>query len=122
MKAAIEYNLKNINNAQEALRDMPQRKETDLDPITLMNQALINFEENPNLGFEKLNFLLKNPPFPPETFLNLLLMYIKHDHIDLASDELEENQEISYKYIRPQDFVFIEAMLSKENSFENSVM
>lgn len=64
-----------------------------------MNQALMFFDNNPQSGFEKMNFLLKNPPFPPEIFLNLLLMYIKYDHSDLASDELAENSEIVYKYI-----------------------
>lgn len=37
LKAAIEYNLKNAANAREAMLDMPQRKEDDLDPVTLMN-------------------------------------------------------------------------------------
>ena len=37
LKAAIEYNLKNLSNAKEALNDMPPRLESELDPITLMN-------------------------------------------------------------------------------------
>ena len=44
------------------------RSEEELDPITLHNQALIHMEEDPTTGFRKLNFLLQNPPFPPETF------------------------------------------------------
>jgi len=31
-----------------------------------------------------LNWLLVNPPFPPETFGNLLLLYAKHGCYDLA--------------------------------------
>lgn len=37
LKAAIEFNLKNMTNAKEALSDMPPRLESELDPITLMN-------------------------------------------------------------------------------------
>ncbi len=47
LKAAIEFNLKNMSNAKEALSDMPPWLESELDPITLMNQALINFDKDP---------------------------------------------------------------------------
>lgn len=51
LKAAIEFNLKNINNAKEALTDMPPRKEEELDPVTLMNKALVFFDSDPSGGF-----------------------------------------------------------------------
>jgi hypothetical protein len=35
-------------------------------------------EANPTQGFEKLQFLLQQNPFPPETFGNLLLLYVKY--------------------------------------------
>jgi len=44
-----------------------------------------------------LNFLLLNPPFPPETFPNLLLLYIKNNLYDLAADVLAENVDLTYK-------------------------
>lgn len=37
---------------------MPPRREEELDPVTLMNQALIFFDNDPSNGFKKLNFLL----------------------------------------------------------------
>ena len=37
LKAAIEFNLKNITNAKEAMNDMPPWLESELDPISLMN-------------------------------------------------------------------------------------
>ena len=37
LKAAIEYSIKNIPAAKEALLDMPPRGEEELDPVTLMN-------------------------------------------------------------------------------------
>lgn len=44
------------------------RNEEELDPVTLHNQALVGMETDPTSGFRKLNFLVANPPFPPETF------------------------------------------------------
>lgn len=42
--------------------------------MSLHNSALINMDVDPTGGFKKLNFLLQSPPFPPETFGNLLLL------------------------------------------------
>ena len=83
---------------------MPPRKEEELDPVTLMNKALVFFEQDPNGGFQKLNFLLENPPFPSETFCNLLLLYAKHEYFDLAADILAENSDLSFKFIKPEDY------------------
>ena len=120
LKAAIEYNLKNINNAKEALGDMPPRKEEELDPVTLMNNALIFFDNDPSNSFKKLNFLLANPPFPPETFCNLLLLYTKHEYYDLAADILAENTEFTYKYLNDEDFEYIEALIFQNASLEDT--
>lgn len=58
---------------------MPPRSEEELDPVTLHNNALINMETNPTEGFQKLQYLLQQDSFPPETFANLLLLYIKYE-------------------------------------------
>jgi hypothetical protein len=47
---------------------MPPRQEEELDPVSLCNLALMNMEGDPTGGFRKMNFLMQNPPFPPETF------------------------------------------------------
>ena len=60
-------------------------------------------ELEPEAGFRKLNFLLSNPPFPPETFANLLLLYAKHHYYDLAADVLAENAHLTYKWLPPRD-------------------
>jgi len=78
LKSAIEFTMKNQSASKEALLDMPPRNEEELDPVTLHNQALMNIEDDPTTGFKKLNFLLNNPPFPPETFPNLILLYCKY--------------------------------------------
>ncbi len=94
LKAAIEFRLKNNEGAVEALTDMPPRSEEELDPVTLHNQALINFEAEPTSGFEKLQFLIQQSDFPPEALANLLIMYVKYDYLDLAADLLAENNDI----------------------------
>ena len=121
LKAAIEYNLKNLPNAKEALLDMPQRKEEDLDPVTLLNQALLFFDSNPSESFRKINFLLENPPFPDETFCNLLLLYAKYEYFDLAADVLAENSELTFKFINPNDFEYIDALIFQNASLEDTI-
>ncbi len=63
--------------------------------MTLHNLALANMQRDPTAGFRKLNFLLSSPPFPKETFANLLLLYCKPQHPfhDLAADVMAENPE-----------------------------
>lgn len=115
LKAAIEYNLKNNTQARDALWDMPPRNEFEWDPVTLMNYALMNIDTDPTGGFKKLNYLLHNPPFPPETFCNLLLLYCKFHYYDLAADILAENPELTIKYINNDDYEYLEALI-----FQNS--
>jgi tetratricopeptide repeat protein 30 len=120
LKAAIEYTMKNYSSAKEALLDMPPRNEEELDPVTLHNQALMNIESDPSGGFKKLNFLLQNPPFPPETFSNLLLLYCKYTHYDLAADVLAENAHLTYKCLSPEDFEFLETIILQQTSTEEA--
>jgi tetratricopeptide repeat protein 30 len=80
---------------------MPPRHESELDPVTLHNQALIHMDDDTTGTFEKLNFLLSSDPSPPETFGNLLLLYIKHDYHDLAADLLAQNAHVAHEYLSP---------------------
>ena len=54
LKAAIEYQTKNMEASRDALADMPPRDESELDPVTLHNQALVEMEEKPTEGFRDL--------------------------------------------------------------------
>lgn len=58
-------------------------------------------DTDPTGGFKKLNFLLQSPPFPPETFANLLLLYCKpmHAFYDLAADVIAENPQYVSKFL-----------------------
>uniref|UniRef100_A0A8D0CWC9 Tetratricopeptide repeat protein 30 n=1 Tax=Sander lucioperca TaxID=283035 RepID=A0A8D0CWC9_SANLU len=118
LKAAIEYQLKNLKGAQEALTDMPPRSEEELDPVTLHNQALVNMDTKPSEGFEKLAFLLQQPSFPPVNFGNLLLLYCKHEYFDLAADVLAENAHLTYKFLSPYMYEFLDALLTCQTAPE----
>ncbi|XP_074552833.1 intraflagellar transport protein 70A isoform X2 [Halichoeres trimaculatus] len=120
LKAAIEYQLKNLKGAQEALTDMPPRSEEELDPVTLHNQALVNMDLKPSEGFEKLAFLLQQPSFPPVNFGNLLLLYCKHEYYDLAADVLAENAHLTYKFLSPYMYEFLDALLTCQTAPEEA--
>ena len=122
LKAAVEFSMKNTEAAQEALTDMPPRSEEELDPVTLHNTALINMDSDPTTGFKKLNFLLQNPPYPPETFGNLLLLYCKptYNFYDLAADVMAEDSHLVQQNL-PQDvYDYLDGAILKQSSPEEA--
>jgi tetratricopeptide repeat protein 30 len=116
LKSAVEYMMKNQEAARDALNDMPPRDESELDAVTLHNQALTDMDDKPTEGFRKLNFLLHQHPSPPETFANLLLLYCKHGYYDLAADVLAENAELTYKCMNPQDYEFLDILILSQSA------
>lgn len=89
-----------------------------LDAVTLHNTALASMEDDPTTGFRKMNFLLANPPFPPETFGNLLLLYVKFGCYDLAADVMAENAHLTFKYLSPELYEFLDATIMVQTSPE----
>ena len=129
LKAAIEYEMKSKEPAKvgsdsiaakEALTDMPPRLESELDPVTLHNQALINADEEPTGAFRKLTFLLGNPPYPPETFGNLLLLHCKYQNYDIAAGLLAENSNLTYKYLSQELYDYLDACIMVPTSIEEA--
>jgi len=120
LKAAIEYMMKNHEAARDALNDMPPRDESELDAVTLHNQALMEMDDKPTEGFRKLNFLLHQHPSPPETFVNLLLLYCKYGYYDLAADILAENADLTYKCMNPQDYEFLDALILAQSAADEA--
>lgn len=116
LKAAIEYQLKNLEAAREALTDMPPRSEEELDHVTLHNQALMNMEVDATGGFEKLQFLLQQTPCPPETFGNLLLLYCKHELYDIAADVMAENADLTFKCLSQYVYEFLDAVITQQTA------
>ena len=80
---------------------MPPRSEHEIDSITLHNLGIMNMDENPSGGFEKLQFLIQRERFPQETFANLCLLYIKYEYYDLVADVLAQNAHLTYRYLTP---------------------
>ncbi|KAJ1560162.1 Tetratricopeptide repeat protein 30A [Cladochytrium tenue] len=120
LKSAIEYRLKNFEAAREALTDMPPRLEQELDPVTLHNQALTHMDVDPTSGFEKLNFLLQQPPTPPEALGNLLLLYVKYGYTDLAADLMAEHPGVAAGVLEPYLVEFLEATLLRQTAHEEA--
>lgn len=120
LKAAIEFQMKNTKGSIDALLDMPPRIEEELDPVSLHNFGLMNMESQPNQGFKKLNFLLQNPPFPPETFSNLLLLYIKHGFHELMADVLAENAHLTFQLLSKEFYEFVDASVTLQASPEEA--
>ena len=103
-----------MNAAREALTDMPPRIEQELDQITLHNIAIMNMDDSPSGGFEKLQFLIQKDRFPQETFANLCFLYTKYQYYDLAADVLAQNAHLTYKFLTPvslrHQLVFIQKL------------
>lgn len=116
LRAAVEYRLGNLEAAREALTDMPPRAEEELDPVTLHNLALVNMDEDPTAGFKKLNFLLSQPPFPPETFGNLLILYAKYQYYDLAADVLADNVHLHQTCLSAELYAYLEATIHTQSA------
>lgn len=122
LKAAIEYLMKNNESAKEALTDMPPRAEEELDPVTLHNMALMHMDTDPSGGFNRMNHLLSQPPFPPETFRNLLLLYCQpqHEFYDLAADVMAENPEFVQEYLSDELRNFLNALTQSQSAPEDA--
>lgn len=116
LRAAIEFKLGNMDAAREAISDMPPRAEEELDPVTLHNMALINMDDDPTGGFKKLNFLLSQPPFPPETFGNLLILLGKFKHYSLAADVLADNVHLHQTCLSQELYDYLEAMIHTQSA------
>ena len=106
--------------AKEALTDMPPRLESELDPVTLHNQAIINAEDDPTSAFKKLSFLISNPPYPPETFGNLLLLHTKYGNYDTAAGILAENSHLSVKFLSQDLYDYLDASIMVSTSPEEA--
>ena len=129
LKAAIEYDMKNsepakvgsdTSAAKEALTDMPPRKEQELDAVTLHNQAIINADEDATDAFKKLSYLIANPPYPPETFANLLLLHCKYQNYEIAAGLLAENSHLTYKFLSQEQYDYLEASIMVPTSPEEA--
>ncbi|KAL0231608.1 hypothetical protein GEMRC1_011012 [Eukaryota sp. GEM-RC1] len=111
LKIAVHFEMEEFDEARAALGDMPPRNENELDPITLHNSALLDVEADPTVAIQKLTFLLEQPPFPPETMSNLLILQLKFNLLGIAADIISENS-LLIKRLVSQDFSeYVECLL-----------
>lgn len=130
LKAAIEYVMAAAEPAKvsstgcvaakEALTDMPPRLESELDPVSLHNQSILFADEDPTAAFKKLSYLIANPPYPPETFGNLLLLHCKYMNYDIAAGLLAENTSLTYKYLSQELYDYLDACIMVPTSIEEA--
>jgi len=121
IRAAIEYKENNIDNAKAFVTTrMPSRREEDIDAMTLHNQAIIFLDDDATTSFGKINFLLSNPPFPPEAFKNLLLLQCKYGFFDLAATTLEENSHLADKFLTQDIVDYFGASIVSETNAEDA--
>ncbi len=103
-------------NAKICLLSMPPREESELDPVTLHNHALLNIGDDLNESFRKFNFLLQSDAFPPPTFSNLLLLYVANGLHHLAADVLAENTHLHENFLSNDLYDFLEATITAQTS------
>ncbi|KAI3388147.1 hypothetical protein SNEBB_002942 [Seison nebaliae] len=120
LKAYIEYKLKNSDGAKEALMDMPPRQEHELDPVTLHNIAVTYIDEDGQRALDKLHFLLEQDFFPKETYANVVFLYLKYEMYDEAADFLASTVDVSAKYLTPNQRHFIDAVTTRQISYQDS--
>ncbi|KAK8860458.1 intraciliary transport [Tritrichomonas musculus] len=121
LMSAFDFDQRHFKEARDVLRELPNRNEDELDPVTLHNMALVTMEDNPTDSFTKLSFLLNSNIMPPETFRNLLLGYCKYDYYSYAADLLAENTDLALKTMGQPMLDFLDAYLlcatSKEEAY-----
>ena len=120
LRIAVEWTLGSQEGAETALKSIPPRREEELDAVTLHNLALLEMEKSPAEGFRKIRHILQTPPFPPEAFGNLLLLYIKYDLHGLAADLLADNPILASSCLEMEELSFIEAVMDAQTSPERA--
>ena len=122
LKAALEFDAGDVAAAAATLAQMPYRPEEDLDAVTLQNLAIMrDIGTDISSTFRKLQFLLSNPPFPPETFANILLLYINHGYEDLAADLLADNSRLTEELLSQELYHFLDSSLLAATSPDDAL-
>ena len=70
---------------------------------------------------KKLNFLMHNSLFPPETFQNLLVLYCKYQFFDLAHELMIENPKYCDSLLDKEDFLFLKTLVTMQISQDSMV-
>lgn len=112
LKAAILYSTKRFKAAKDSMAELCELQNNEnLDTLTIHNDAIINIKEDPSIGIQKLEFLLSNQPFPPETLPNLLTFYTSHGQDNLAAEIFETNKHLAKDLLPPDVYAYFDAAM-----------
>ncbi|CDW79337.1 tpr domain containing protein [Stylonychia lemnae] len=114
LKAAILYFQEDYEGAKQVIKKVPVIQEGGTDPVTFHNQAVLFVNQNSAESIKKLNYLLNNSLFPPETFQNLLFLYCKYFFFDLANELIQENPKFCESLLEKDDFDYIQTMILQQ--------
>lgn len=67
-----------------------------------------------------MSYLIANPPYPPETFGNLLLLHCKYQNYDIAAGLLAENSQLTFKYLSQELYDYLDACIMVPTSPEEA--
>ena len=74
----------------------------------------MNIDKNLPEAMKKLNFLLHNSLFPPESFQNLLFLYCKYQFYDLAQELMIENPKLCETLLDKNDYAFLKTLVTTQ--------
>ncbi|KAL7548033.1 hypothetical protein ACHAWF_011319 [Thalassiosira exigua] len=106
LKAAALYASKKIREAKATL----SRFKENLDTVTIHNDVLVNIEDDPILGMQRLEFVL-NQSFPKEALSNLLTLYTIHGQDELAAETFEKNKHLAKELFLPDVYAYFDAAI-----------
>ena len=122
LKAVIYQDTKQFGAAREVLRELRHLAGIDnQNAITLHNEIMSNMEVDPLGGMERLNQLLTDATFPPETLSNLLLLYIKHGEDAVSLETFEANKLVAKEILPPDLYKYIEAAILSRSSPDDAL-
>jgi tetratricopeptide repeat protein 30 len=122
LKAAIYFNKEQYDQAKNLIKTVPAISNGGIDPVTFHNQAIFFVNENSADSIKKLNHLLRDCLFPPETFQNLLFLYWKYYFYDLASELIQENPKFCQKLIEKDDLEYINTLILQQSDPKKAVV
>jgi len=107
LKAAVLFTAKKYEAAKNTMSYFNE----NLDTVTIHNDVIVHIEEDPSIGMQKLEFILQQQPFPPETLSNLLTLYIKHGQDDLSAETFETNKHLAQELLPPDVYAYFDAIM-----------
>lgn len=116
LKAAVWFVKEKYEEAKNLIKVVPAINTGGIDPVTFHNQAIFTVSENSADSIKKMNHLLRDWLFPPETFQNLLFLYCKYYFYDLASELIHENPKFCQKLIEKDDFDYINTLIIQQTN------